>query len=173
MMRADVFAAVQGYRAGLIAGEEPELCVRLRATGWKIWRIDAEMVLHDANMLRFSQWWKRTLRAGHAYAEGASLHGASPEQHWVKEVRSNWLWGLSFPAILMATMFEPTLIFLLLVYPVQMLRIYRNSNLHRTPHERRLFAFFCVLAKLPLMLGQAKFYWNFLMGQKSKLIEYK
>ncbi|MEO8342872.1 MAG: glycosyltransferase [Gallionella sp.] len=173
MMRADAFAAVQGYRASLIAGEEPELCVRLRAAHWKIWRIDGEMVLHDANMTRFSQWWKRTLRAGHAYAEGASLHGSSAERHWIKEVRSNWWWGLSFPVILLAASLQPVLLILILLYPLQMWRIYQKSNLHRTPYERKLFAIFCVLAKLPLMLGQLKFNLNAMIGKSSRLIEYK
>src|SRR3990167_5804095 len=71
LMRADAFAAVKGFRADLIAGEEPELCVRLRAIGWKVWRLGEEMTLHDAAMTHFSQWWQRTLRGGHAFAEGA------------------------------------------------------------------------------------------------------
>jgi glycosyltransferase involved in cell wall biosynthesis len=173
LMRVAAFNAVQGYNASLIAGEEPELCVRLRRVGWKIWRADAEMTLHDANMMHFSQWWKRAMRAGHAYAEGSCLHGASAEQHWVKETRSNWFWGLSFPAILLAAMMKPVLLVLLALYPLQMWRIYQNSCLHRSHYERKLFAVFCVVAKLPLLLGQLKFSRNRLLGQKSKLIEYK
>ena len=83
----------------LIAGEEPELCVRLRAAGWRIWRLDAEMTLHDAAMTRFSQWWKRTLRGGYAFAEGSLLHGAPPERHWVAESRRAWIWGLGIPLL--------------------------------------------------------------------------
>ena len=131
------------------------------------------MTLHDANMTRFAQWWKRAVRAGHAYAEGASLHGASPEKHWVKEVRSNWWWGLSFVVIVMAALLEPWLMVLLLIYPLQMWRIYHHAAPQRTPYERKLYAVFCVLAKLPLMLGQMKFCWNEMAGKKSKLIEYK
>jgi glycosyltransferase involved in cell wall biosynthesis len=37
MIRADAIAQVHGYRTDLIAGEEPELCLRLRTAGWKIW----------------------------------------------------------------------------------------------------------------------------------------
>ena len=47
--------------------------MRLRAAGWQIWRLPEEMTLHDAAMTRLSQWWKRSMRGGHAYAEGASL----------------------------------------------------------------------------------------------------
>lgn len=64
LMRADAFAAVGGFRPDLIAGEEPELCVRLRANGWKIWRLAAEMTLHDAGMTRFTQWWRRSCVLG-------------------------------------------------------------------------------------------------------------
>jgi GT2 family glycosyltransferase len=173
LIRASAFKEVHGYNAGLIAGEEPEMCVRLRRAGWKIYRINAGMTLHDANMMHFSQWWKRTLRAGHAYAEGASLHGHSPEKHWVREVRSNWLWGLSLPVILILALLQPMIILLVLVYPVQMLRIYKKSTSGRTPYEKSVYAIFCVLAKLPLMLGQIKFGWNTLTGKKSRLIEYK
>src|SRR5262249_3908521 len=48
VMRVDAFEAVRGFRDTLIAGEEPELCVRLRAAGWRVWRLDAEMTIHDA-----------------------------------------------------------------------------------------------------------------------------
>ena len=56
MIRASALAAAGGYREDMIAGEEPELCFRLRAAGWRVWRLDAEMTLHDAAMIHFSQW---------------------------------------------------------------------------------------------------------------------
>jgi glycosyltransferase involved in cell wall biosynthesis len=101
LLRLDALAQVGGYKEDLIAGEEPELCVRLRAKGGQIWRVDAEMTLHDAAMTRFSQWWKRTMRGGHAFAEGASLHGAAPVRHWVREARSAMFWGLGLPMALL------------------------------------------------------------------------
>ena len=62
LIRVKAFLAVGGYDPTLIAGEEPEYCVRLRHAGWKILRIDAEMTLHDATMARFAHWWKRSVR---------------------------------------------------------------------------------------------------------------
>ncbi len=73
MYRTDVFKDVGGFNGAMIAGEEPELCVRIRRAGFVVLRIDAEMTLHDANITRFSQWWKRTIRSGHASAEGMAL----------------------------------------------------------------------------------------------------
>ncbi|MEO7106530.1 MAG: glycosyltransferase family A protein [Rhodoferax sp.] len=97
LMRADALRSVGGYRANLIAGEEPELCIRLRASGGHIFRLRHEMTLHDANILHFGQWWSRSKRAGYAFAEGAALHGAPPEMHWVRESRSAWIWGAGIP----------------------------------------------------------------------------
>jgi len=75
MMRLDALAAVGGFDPSLIAGEEPELCVRLRAAGWKIERLDAEMTLHDAAMERVEQWWKRTVRSGREPGSAGRLSG--------------------------------------------------------------------------------------------------
>ena len=96
MIRVTAFQQVQGFNPTLIAGEEPELCLRLRQQGWKILRIDAEMTLHDARITQFRQWWQRSVRTGYAYAEGSWLHGSSSEQHWVKESKSIWFWGGGF-----------------------------------------------------------------------------
>lgn len=173
LMRADAFGAVGGYRVGLIAGEEPELCVRLRAAGWKVWRLGQEMTLHDAAMTRFGQWWRRSLRAGHAYAEGAFLHGAPPERHWLRESRRAWLWGLGMPLLILlaCVAFGPWGLLLALVYPLQVLRLARRGA--RSPRENTLQALFLVLGKFPEMLGQLKFWWQRLRAAQSTLIEYK
>src|SRR5487761_1699046 len=97
VMRIAAVREVNGYRPDLICGEEPELCVRLRKAGWRIWHLDVDMTLHDAALDRFSQWWKRMIRGGYAYARGADLHGAPPERHWVRECRSIWAWGAGLP----------------------------------------------------------------------------
>ena len=144
-MRVAAVREAGGYDPELIAGEEPELCLRMRRLGWTISRIDAEMTLHDAAMTRFGQWWRRMLRAGHAYAEGAARHGRGPERHWVRETRSNWLWGLGVPFFGLA-LAAPTggiSLLLLLSYPVLAVRIYlgsrrRGLSVPRGPTVRRL-----------------------------------
>ena len=94
LIRLSAFQQVGGYDPAVIAGEEPELCVRLRAAGWIIRRIDHEMTLHDAAMTRLGQWWKRNVRAGHAYAQGNAMHGGPPERFREREVRSIRVWGV-------------------------------------------------------------------------------
>ena len=165
-MRVAAVAAVGAYDPTLIAGEEPELCVRLRQAGWEVWRIDQEMTLHDAAMTRVGQWWKRTRRGGHAFAEGAALHGAPPERHWVAETRRAVLWGALLPVVAILGMLVSSWAgLLLLAYPLQMLRLSRQYGWER--------AVFMTLAKVPEALGVLQFHWNRLLKRKSRLIEYK
>jgi GT2 family glycosyltransferase len=173
LMRVDAFVAVAGYRSALIAGEEPELCVRLRAAGWKVWRLAAEMTLHDAAMTRFGQWWRRSVRAGYAYAEGASLHGAPPERHWLRESRRAWVWGLGIPLLVALASIWMGLwaLVLLLAYPLQMLRLARRGG--RSARENAVQAVFLVLGKFPEMLGQMRFVLNRFTAGNPALIEYK
>ncbi len=176
MMRISAVQQVGSFNPSLIAGEEPELCVRLRRQGWKILRVDAEMTLHDANMTKFSQWWKRAQRAGHAYAEGAWLHGSSPERHWAKEAKSIWVWGLVLPLlVLIALPFTLGLsLVLLLAYGVMALRIYRYM-LKQGYNARSswLYSLSCIIGKFAQLQGQLQFHITRIRGKQSRLIEYK
>ncbi|MCA0869500.1 glycosyltransferase [Seohaeicola saemankumensis] len=166
LMRRAALEQVGGFNPGLIAGEEPELCVRLRQAGWSVWRLDAAMTTHDARILRFGQWWKRSRRAGHAFAEGAALHGAPPERHWVAETRRALFWGAGLPvAIGLAGLVSPWLWLLALVYPLQVARLAR-----RLPPEVALFT---VLGKFPEAIGALSFYANRARGRKTALMEYR
>lgn len=175
MMRVSALQQVGGYNPDLIAGEEPELCVRLRQKGGKIWRVDADMTLHDAQMTRFGQWWKRAMRSGHAYAEGAWLHGAPPERHWVKESRRIWVWGVVLPLIAFgfAWLTHGWSLLLLLAYPLTAFRVFRYMQRNGLSSVNSLlYAGFCTLGKFPEAQGQLRFYLGKLLGQRSKLIEY-
>ena len=166
LMRLAAVRAVGGYRAEMIAGEEPELCVRLRAQGGEIWRIDADMTRHDAAMTRFGQWWRRTRRGGHAFAEGAALHGAPPERHSVSETRRAVLWGALLPSTaLLGTFISPWALALLLAWPLQVLRL--------GPREGWTRAFFLTLGKVPEAQGVIEYHLRRLTGQRADLIEYK
>lgn len=168
MMRVDALRNAGGFRDALIAGEEPELCVRLRAAGWKVHRLGRDMVLHDAAMTRFAQWWKRTVRSGYAFAEGAWLHGASPERHWVRETTRALAYGAFFPVLIMllAAAFGPLAFAAFALYPAQVGRLAAQRGGWRR-------AFFLVLGRFPECWGVLKFHADRLRGAGSVLIEYK
>lgn len=176
MMRVEPVRAIGGYNDALIAGEEPDLCLRLRQRGFQIRRLDAEMTLHDAAMTQFGQWWRRSLRAGHSFAEGVALHGHEPERHWVREARSNWFWGLGVPALAVGAAI-PTMglsLLLFLGYGAQVARVYRSMRRRGMPAaDARLYAFFVVLGKFPQVCGQILYWTKRLSGRRGGLIEYK
>lgn len=158
--------AAGGYRCDLIAGEEPELCLRLRRAGGEVWRIDAEMTLHDAAMTRFGQWWRRSVRAGHAFAEGAALHGRSPERHWVAETRRALIWGAGLPLLaILAGLVHPAGWLLLLVYPAQFVRLGLRDGWQA--------AAFSLVGKFAEARGILGYGLDRLRGRRRGLIEYK
>ena len=177
MMRVSALKSVGGFNPKLIAGEEPELCVRLRQAGGKIFRIDAPMTIHDAKITQFGQWWKRSLRAGHAYAEGSWLHGRSPERHWLKESRSIWFWGLILPLLALATAWFTlgvSLLLLLSAYLLLTYRIYQSAQRRElTASDARLYAIWCMLGKFPQAQGQIQFHVSRLLRRQRTLVEYK
>ena len=172
LMRTDVFEQVAGFNPNIIAGEEPELCLRIRKHGWKIWRINVEMAMHDANMTYFSQWWKRSVRGGYAYALGAAMHGDKPERHWVNEINRIRLWGLYIPISLFFCGFINSLfLYGLLIYPLQIIRLAVKYN-NCIPRNWS-YAFFLTLGKFPEAQGQIKYLLDKIMKTRSKIIEYK
>ncbi|MDK3019167.1 glycosyltransferase [Pseudodonghicola flavimaris] len=170
LVRRAAVTEIGGFRDDLIAGEEPEMCLRLRRAGWTIWRLDAEMTLHDAQILRFGQWWRRSRRAGHAFAEGAFLHGRAPERHWLRETRRALLWGAVLPlAILGLLAVSPWAALLVLIYPAQMLRLALRGH----GAGRWETALFSMLGKFAEAQGALEFHLRRLRGRRRGIMEYK
>ncbi len=167
LMRWAALDQVQGYNPNLIAGEEPEMCYRMRQHGWGIHRLDAEMTLHDAAMTRFSQFWKRAERAGFTYAEGAAMYGRTPERYNVAPLRRALIWGLALPVFVLisALVAGPVALLLALIYPAQFLRLTRRFGAEQ--------AAFFILGKFAEAKGVLVYYWRRWRGANPQLIEYK
>jgi GT2 family glycosyltransferase len=173
LMRVAALQQVGGYNPTLIAGEEPEMCVRLRQAGWQIWCIDHEMTLHDAAMTRLGQFWTRNRRAGHAYAEGAALHGAPPERHGVEGRNRALFWGFGLPVALVvaAGLVHPAALLGFLAYPAQVVRVALKQDL--PANQAWILSGFLMLSKFPQSQGVLGYLWGRLRRRKSVLIEYK
>lgn len=172
--RIEAIRQVDGFRPDLICGEEPEMCVRLRKEGWRIYHLQTPMTIHDAAIYRFSQWWKRMMRGGYGFAQGAALHGAPPERHAVLQTRRAWFWGLGIPlaTLCLLPFLDSWAVLILSVYPLQLLRL---SALGKRPSMREncARAAHLVFSKFPEALGQLKFHLDRIRGAQSHLIEYK
>lgn len=173
LMRVGAFAQCGGYLNSLIAGEEPELCVRLREAGSTVWALDAEMVLHDLNMMHFTQWWRRCVRTGYAFAEVSLLHAGSSLSPWRRSVLRAIFWAGALPLAVIACslLFPPAAVGLFGLYPLQILRMSSRQGITKRMAWQR--SIFDLIGKFPELLGIAKFCANHLRKRTQTLIEYK
>lgn len=173
MMRIDAFIAAGGFRNDLIAGEEPELCLRLRARGGRVWRLADEMAWHDSAMTLFGQWWRRAVRGGHALAEGMALHGERSSSSDHRRMRRALGWGAVLPiAILALACVSPWAWLLFAVYPARALRLGMKSGADQQS-SRWTWAVFMVISTFAEVIGIGKYWLNRALGKRQKLIEYK
>lgn len=188
LIRRTAIEAVGGYNEALIAGEEPEMCLRLRHGGWKIWRLDADMTLHDANILRWGQWWRRCLRGGYGAADVTARTATDPacggEVLFGGQVRSARRWVAACAASLAAALvlvfaglwWMGLLILLALagILALQAARIAKGARPRcggwRAAAE---YGAFTVLAKLPQFLGIWKHGRDARARRTARIIEYK
>lgn len=149
MFRCSVFRDENGFREDLIAGEEPDLCFRLRQNGWSIYKIGAAMALHDAAMTTVAQWWARGRRSGHAAAQALAIRGLRDREAF-RTVASNLFWAL--PPVW-------------LLWPFQWLRLQRRLGAAYATH--------ILLGKFPQLQGQIGFWLRHARRRPQRLIEYK
>ena len=158
LMRADVLVKVGGFREDMVAGEEPELCQRIRQRGYKIWRLADPMAWHDAAMLHFGQWWKRSKRTGFSYAQRIWLLRAATERNLARQAIRTWLWAAVIPLAIavLALLIDPLFLVLVVLYPLQVVRV--ASTLPPPWRTRLERSFFLMLGKFPELLGQIQFW---------------
>jgi glycosyltransferase involved in cell wall biosynthesis len=167
--RRSIFELHNGFDAGLIAGEEPELCARIREKGGQILCIAAEMGTHDSAMNKFSQWWKRCVKVGYGYMSGIGWGG------WRKQYKSALFWGLLLPGVVLLLLSYTSGFSLLFfaLYPMQVFRVYQGIEGEAlTAYDRFIYSFFCVLSKFPETQGLLMYFISKLLN-KSKIIQYK
>jgi GT2 family glycosyltransferase len=171
LIRLEPFFEVGGYDGTLIAGEEPEMCSRLRQRGWRIRVIDHDMTLHDAAIAHFRQWWKRAVRAGHAYAEGFLRFGL-----WRRELASIAAYALVIPTAIAALAAPTTGLSLLglVVYAWLYLRV-RGHRLARgdAARDASAYARYSVIGKFAQAVGIAKYLLGRVFHRPTRIIEYK
>ena len=175
--RVTALQSVGGFDPSLIAGEEPDLCLRLRKRAWRIVSMpEAEMALHDAAMTRFHQWWQRRKRAGYTYAEAAFRRWRQGDDPRFQIPLSSVVWGLGVPLALAgsAPLTLGTSLTLFAIYPAKVARIARRMESDGfDPRRARLAARWIMLGKLPEAVGAVRFAALTAMGRKSSIIEHK
>jgi glycosyltransferase involved in cell wall biosynthesis len=179
LVRREALERVEGFDDTLIAGEEPELCRRLRGKHYRVLHMDIPMTLHDLGVDSFSAYWRRAVRAGHAYAEVANRYRNSPDPLWRNDARRNLQKGfllLASPMILvLAFSVSPALALGLGIAAAAIIA----RSAHRCAWKSTdrtslwLYAVHSHFQQIPILFGQLNWHLYRWKGQHRRLIEYK
>jgi len=182
MFRVAALKDVSGYNPALIAGEEPDMCLRMGRLGWRFARLDAPMTRHDAGMTRFGQWWRRANRAGFAAASHVARHGRRSLAGDIAQVKRMTAWAAILPAMILLfallSLFDPLFaipaLLGLAIYPLQWLRMIRVERPNwSTGAQTAKAAALRILHQFAALTGLIGYWSDRLRGKDRGIIEYK
>lgn len=175
-VRAKLFAEISGFTENIIAAEDDDFCIRARSNGYKVLRLNVVMTFHDANITNISQWYKRSKRGGHGYANINHLHGQAPEFYFKKELRSVLFWGGFYPCLFALSFFIslPLTLTLISVYLLFILKtILRRMIDGYSLKISSSYGYLIYTGKVAELFGVVQYWKNHLTSGQHKLIEYK
>ncbi len=185
MFRLSTFSSSRGFDVSVMAGEEPQLCLRLRHAQWNILRVDAEMSLHDAAITRFGQSWRRQVRGGYGAMDVYRRFEIGGERLFAKQTHSAMMWAIGWPAAMIGSVLfglafglpdvgleAAAIIFFAM--PAQILRLTAKCFARGVrPRTALAYGALTMLGKWAWFLGQMKYRSDRARGERSRLIEYK
>jgi len=181
LFRRSILLKTNGFDASLIAGEEPELCNRIRALGSDILHVDRPMTGHDLAITRFGQYWKRLTRAGHAFAEIADRFRNTDQPFWSEEAAGNQKRFFIIMLALLASVAGGLLLrsvlpfaaycILFLILSVRSARRAAWKSSDRV--ALILYGIHSHFQQFPIYFGQLQYMWTRWRGTRSALFEYK
>lgn len=168
VMRVSALRAVGGFSDSLVAHEEPELCGRLRKAGWKIWRIDHPMTMHDAAIYRFSRFYKRSRRAGFGISQCLISSGCDVDPTGRVIIRRAVIWSLVLPIAIVfsSALLSPLAAAAFLLYPAQIVRhaINKQQGVAGSLKHRLRASAIAMLGKIAEAHGSIEFLVKSAMG---------
>jgi hypothetical protein len=176
MMRVGRLLEAGGWNEKIIAAEEYDLALRLRSHGGSAVLLSTPMARHDAAMTRFRQWWRRSVRCGHAFAEIENIYRRKGERCFRWEIWRTCLWGVVLPVgfLALALPTRGASLLLLASYPLQIIRLAVRRRLKGSPTgQALLWATACVVARFAEAQGALKYYANRWRKRQSTIIEHK
>lgn len=168
MVRSAAFRQTGGFDPTVIAAEDDEFCLRIGKAGWRLERLPVQMTWHDAAMTRFSQWWSRTIRNGHGFAQVGAMH----PPHFKREKQRVWVYGLALPVLFVIGLVTSiwVSVFVAALYGLSFIKTFKG--LRDRPMAAKQAALL-TLAKIPNLLGMLTYHRRHRKGEAMQIIEYK
>jgi glycosyltransferase involved in cell wall biosynthesis len=181
LFRRRLLVETNGFDPSLIAGEEPELCKRVRVLGFRILHVDHPMTGHDLAITRWSQYWKRSSRAGHAFAEVSERFRNAEQPFWSGEATRNrnrfLAITLSLLTAIVASIFLknvlPFAIYCLLFALLSIRSAWKAAWKTNDRLALMTYGIHSHLQQIPIYCGQLQYKWSRWRGQRLILFEYK
>lgn len=164
LFRASALRDADGFNDVIRAGEEPELCHRLRQRGWEFKKVELPMATHDLGHASWRTWCRRQMRNGGGALQVYRLHAHEPQPLLRSYLFSIALWTLAGPlTALIATVaaglavgFAAGLIVLMaacLGYVWQAWRIRAYVRRHGIGNSALVYSCMALAGKFPELLG--------------------
>ncbi len=198
LIRFHALREAGGFDSTLIAGEEPDLCRRLRERNWQIQHLAIPMTDHDLAIYRFGQYWRRLLRAGYAFAQVSARFRSTGDPFWSAEARRNRISGILwagtflpvFTATLLAALLPPDTLGvfaehrrLMALLPLSLWLAMLVAMALRTAYRYRwksdswvtliLYGLHSHLQQVPIVIGQLVWWLDHRADRPRGLMEYK
>ncbi|MGP9790648.1 glycosyltransferase [Roseinatronobacter sp. NSM] len=172
MGRAAAFAAVGGFRDGMIAAEDDELFLRLRAAGWQTWCVADVMSGHDVGLFSFRGWFRRMIRAGHSFSELGVLHPGAARASRLRAVV--WAGVLPVLALLGLLVWLPLVALVVALYALSLARLWRRCMAQGLPAGRAArAAALLMMCKFANLYGMATYWVRRFRRSDARIIEYR
>lgn len=175
-VKTSVLMQVKGFTENIISAEDDDFCIRVRELGYKVFRLDVAMTFHDANILHLRQWFKRSKRGGHGYANINHLHGGYPEYYFRRQLISVLFWGGIYPlALIIFSFISPVIALVLLsVYLLFITKTIIRKWFEGHPLNVAIsYGLLIYSGKIPELVGAFIYWKTYLTSGQHKLIEYK
>ncbi len=175
-VKVETFKKINGFDASIIAAEDDDFCLRARRAGYRVFRINKPMSKHDANIMHLSQWYRRSKRGGHGYANIFHIHGNGPDKYFRGQLRSVIFWGGLIPlTFLVCLWFAPLISAMLLVGYLLFIAKIVVSRLRQGDTLKIALSYGTLIftGKIYEFMGAIQYVINYVFSRKHKLIEYK
>ncbi|WFE73374.1 glycosyltransferase family 2 protein [Roseinatronobacter sp. S2] len=172
MGRSAAFAAVGGFRDGMIAAEDDDLFLRLRAAGWQTWCVADPMSGHDVGLFSFNGWFRRMIRAGHSFSELGVLHPGTARASRLRAVV--WAGVLPVLALLGLWVWLPLTALVIALYALSLARLWRRCITQGLSPDRAVIAAaLLMICKFANLYGMVTYWVRRFRRSDARIIEYK
>ncbi|UCD05132.1 MAG: glycosyltransferase [candidate division WOR-3 bacterium] len=115
--RKSVLEAVEGYNPYVLKGQETEIGYRIREEGYRIYKIDHLMAMHDYGINRLDDLVKRSYRMGSSYGMIMTMPQVGSYADLTRRARSLFVQGMLLTVVI-AMLIITGRLFLLLAVPL-------------------------------------------------------